>query len=181
VRPTTDRTREALFSIIAVRLPGCSFLDLFAGSGAIGLEAWSRGARSVCWVEANRRAAAGVRANAEALGVADPKVWVGDAVSVLKKELDGGPFDVIFADPPYEWGQAEAPGHPRRKGAHRGGSVAMLAEMIRAAGHLAQGGVFILEQSADAAEQELPGWRLIDRRKYGKTKLLFFSEEDPLP
>lgn len=101
-RPTSDRVREALFSMLASRLgtfEGLRVADLFAGSGALGLEALSRGAAHATFVESDAKAAATIRRNAERLG-ANFQLLSGSALSLAKSE----PFDLIFADPPYATG-----------------------------------------------------------------------------
>lgn len=101
VRPTSDRVREAWMSILAEDLPGARVLDLFAGSGALGLEALSRGAASVDFVEMHRASLAALTANIEALGAGDrARVHRGDAERFIAALPDGA-FDVAFADPPY--------------------------------------------------------------------------------
>ena len=107
VRPTTDRVREAWISIVAPRLADAVVLDLYAGSGALGLEALSRGARHATFVELAPESLKALRANIAGLGVADhATVYRGDAL----RWLDRAPamFDVAFADPPYGTGQAAA-------------------------------------------------------------------------
>lgn len=101
VRPTADRVREAWMSIVGPALPGSRVLDLFAGSGALGFEALSRGAAHVTMVELASPSLAAIRANAEALGVGD-RVTVrrGDALRFIR-QLPATSFDVAFADPPY--------------------------------------------------------------------------------
>lgn len=107
-RPTTDRAREAWFSIIAAALPGARVLDLFAGSGALGLEALSRGASEATFVENDPRALAALRKNVDALGAGDRvSIIRGDALRAARA-LEVGAFDVAFADPPYERGFATA-------------------------------------------------------------------------
>jgi 16S rRNA (guanine966-N2)-methyltransferase len=105
-RPTADRVRETLFSMLASRLGSFEDLrvaDLFAGSGALGLEALSRGARSVTFVENDAKAAATIRRNAEKLG--EPiQLLTGSALALPRSE----PFDLIFADPPYSAGSGSA-------------------------------------------------------------------------
>lgn len=127
-RPTADRVREALFSMLASRLgsfDGLRVADLFAGSGAFGFEALSRGAAHATFVEADPAAAAAIRANAAALGVGEMVRILGrSALSLPRAE----PFDLVFADPPY------APG----SGSAAVGSVA-------AAGWLAPGGWMAVE------------------------------------
>jgi len=104
-RPTSDRVREALFSRIESLLSGlvgALVLDLYAGSGAVGLEALSRGAAHAVLIEADRRTAALVRSNADLLGLADRvEVLVGTVDRVLSRE-PGAPADFVFADPPYD-------------------------------------------------------------------------------
>ncbi|MGE5927189.1 MAG: 16S rRNA (guanine(966)-N(2))-methyltransferase RsmD [Gemmatimonadota bacterium] len=101
VRPTSDRVREAWMSILADDLPGARVLDLFAGSGALGLEALSRGAASADFVEMHRASLATLVANIEALGAGDrARVHRADAERFIAA-LPAGAFDVAFADPPY--------------------------------------------------------------------------------
>jgi len=101
VRPTSDRVREAWMSILGDAIPGSRVLDLFAGSGALGLEALSRGAVSAEFVEMHRASLAALTANIAALGVGDvATVRRGDAGRYAEK-LEAGAFDVAFADPPY--------------------------------------------------------------------------------
>jgi 16S rRNA (guanine966-N2)-methyltransferase len=99
-RPTSDRVREALFSILG-DVSGARVLDLYAGSGALGIEALSRGAREVVFVESGRRAADAIRANLHAVGDPDAMIWVGDALAYLRRADPEAPFDLVFADPPY--------------------------------------------------------------------------------
>jgi len=101
-RPTSDRVREALFSALEVLLDldGLRVLDLYAGSGALGFEALSRGAKSATFVEADRRAADVLRTNARDLGFTNTTVVGRPAESVVAVSADE-PYDLIFADPPY--------------------------------------------------------------------------------
>ncbi len=106
VRPTADRVREALFNLLGQRLDAERVLDLFAGSGALGIEALSRGAREAVFVEQRRGNAALIRANLEALDAADlGRVVVADAHRYVDRR-DAELYDTVFADPPY----AELPG-----------------------------------------------------------------------
>lgn len=107
-RPTADRVREALFSALGP-LDGEAVLDLFAGSGALGIEALSRGAGQAVFVERDRRAVAVLRANLAALDLAEPEAVVrpAEALAVLRDaSRRGGPYDLVFLDPPY----GDAPG-----------------------------------------------------------------------
>jgi 16S rRNA (guanine966-N2)-methyltransferase len=108
VRPTADRVREAWFSIISPTIEGATVLDLFAGSGALGLEALSRGARHATFVELGAGSLAALRHNIAEFGLEDrTTVRRGDALRYVTK-LAAGAFDLAFADPPYRSGQAEA-------------------------------------------------------------------------
>jgi 16S rRNA (guanine966-N2)-methyltransferase len=108
VRPTADRVREAWFSILGDAIPGARVLDLFAGSGALGLEALSRGAAHATFVELSPPSLRTLNANVAALGVADRStVHRGDALRFVAR-LPERAFDVAFADPPYTTGQAAA-------------------------------------------------------------------------
>jgi 16S rRNA (guanine966-N2)-methyltransferase len=150
-RPTADRTRETLFSMLTSRLGSFEDLrvaDLFAGSGALGLEALSRGAASATFVESDAKAAAVIRRNAEKLG-APVQVLAGSALALPRSEA----FDLIFADPPY------APGS---------GSAAVAA--VAAAGWLAPGGWISVETSRD--DDVEPGELVIDAtRNVGRARL----------
>lgn len=101
-RPTTDKIKETLFNILQGDIPGCSFLDLFAGSGQIGLEALSRGAKSAVFVENNRRAAACIADNIRFTKFdAQAKLMQMDVLSALRRMEGQEQFDVVFMDPPY--------------------------------------------------------------------------------
>ena len=104
-RPTTDRIKETLFNMISSRIPGCRFLDLFSGSGAIGIEALSRGAACAAFVEQDRNALAVIRQNLNFTHLTEhARVIAGDAVRIVRSMDGEKPFDVIFMDPPYENG-----------------------------------------------------------------------------
>ena len=103
VRPTSDRLRETLFNILAPCIEGCRFLDLCAGSGAVGIEALSRGARDVVFVDLSRRACAVIEENLESIGIANgARIVNRDALSALKRLAgESEQFDIAFFDPPY--------------------------------------------------------------------------------
>jgi 16S rRNA (guanine966-N2)-methyltransferase len=103
-RPTSDRVRESLFNIIAARVPDARFLDLCAGSGAVGLEAISRGAASAVFVDQSRRALEQIEENIERCGVDDRVRILGrDALSALRTlAAAGDQFDLVYVDPPYD-------------------------------------------------------------------------------
>jgi 16S rRNA (guanine966-N2)-methyltransferase len=100
VRPTSDRLRETLFNILAPQIEGARFLDLFAGTGAVGLEALSRGAREAVLVEANKRAARTIRDNISLLDIADVTLVVEQEAAKALRTLNGQ-FELVFLDPPY--------------------------------------------------------------------------------
>jgi 16S rRNA (guanine966-N2)-methyltransferase len=107
VRPTADRVRESWMSIVAPELPGARVADLFAGSGALGLEALSRGAASADFVELAPASLAALRANIETLGIAgQARVHRGDALRFVER-LGPAAYDLVFADPPYTTAAAE--------------------------------------------------------------------------
>lgn len=103
-RPTSDRLRETLFNVLAPRIQGARFLDLYAGTGAVGLEALSRGAAEVCFVEAAASAAKFIRANIAALGITfSLNIEITDVAAFLRKAAAAKrTFNLIFLDPPYD-------------------------------------------------------------------------------
>jgi 16S rRNA (guanine966-N2)-methyltransferase len=106
VRPTLDRVREAWMSILQLDIPGARVVDFFAGSGALGLEALSRGAESVTLVEKSARSVRSIAKNIEALGAGESAtIERADAIQ-FARGLSAGDFDLAFADPPYEGGFA---------------------------------------------------------------------------
>lgn len=167
IRPTQDRVRQALFSSIAARVPGSRFLDLFAGSGAVGLEAWSRGAGFVCWVEQAPRTASTLKANAQALCGRERggslRIVTDDVARFLRRGPVGDPFDVIFADPPY----GDRPGQP-------GGWLGRLLALLAESAWLKREGLFVMEQSAREGLVDVAGWALADAKRYGETALLVY-------
>ena len=152
-RPTADRVRETLFSMLVSRLgpfDGLRVADLFAGSGALGFEALSRGAAFACFVESDSRAAAAIRANAANLGALDRIEIIGGSALILPRTKS---FDLIFADPPY------APGS---------GTAAVQA--VAAASWLAPGGWLAVETAnRDSVE---PGDCVLDtERPVGRARI----------
>lgn len=105
-RPTTDRIKETLFNILQNDLPGCHFLDLFAGSGAIGIEALSRGAAKAVFVDNSKEALSCIRQNLEKTHLADRAIVIGQDCAGAIHALDAKKmhFDIIFMDPPYDRG-----------------------------------------------------------------------------
>jgi 16S rRNA (guanine966-N2)-methyltransferase len=160
IRPTQDRVREALFSMLQNDIPGCDFLDLFAGTGSAGLEALSRGARSATFVEADGAHLAILRENAKfclknssqsrtTMIRADVYRWIAS--------YSGPGFSVVFADPPYALGESRG--------------YASVLSTLAAKGVVIPGGLFIAEMTAVQKAEETPGWELIKDRTYGKTRI----------
>jgi 16S rRNA (guanine966-N2)-methyltransferase len=147
LRPTPDRVRETLFNWLAPHIGGMRVLDLFAGSGALGIEAVSRGASSAVLVESNPAAAKQLRESVIRLGLGNARVEGADAMAYLKRAMSPGgegPFDLIFLDPPFDSGLQE----PALK-------------LIARLGALAPGGFCYLESPRRAALPSLPdGWAL---------------------
>lgn len=166
VRPTSERAREALFNILGQDLSGCDVLDLFAGSGAFGFEALSRGARRVVFVELSPKTAVSLRQTAEELGVdREARVVVGRVEEVLDRARLGGPYHVILADPPY--GASAATG---------------LVKGVDAGGLLGMHGTLVIERDKrDPAGSGTPGLRLVRTAEYGRTALDFFKYSNPRP
>ena len=160
IRPTQDRVREAVFNIIQFEVAGSDFLDLFAGSGAVGLEALSRGAKSVTFVEANRRHLAVLNENLATIlgraGGAGRETIAADAYRWISA-YSGLGFSIGFADPPYALGEEK-------------GYAQVLATLAER-GVIRSGGLFIAEMTAVQKAEETPGWELVRDRTYGKTRI----------
>jgi 16S rRNA (guanine966-N2)-methyltransferase len=156
-RPTSDRAREGLFGTISSMvgsLAGARVLDLYAGSGAVGLEALSRGAEHVLLVEHGARARNVIRENIEAIGLPGAVLAAGTVERVLARGPDGDRYDVVFADPPYALPQA---------GVSR--VLALLAEH----GWLAPGALVIVERATRSGPPNWPDGFVPDRaRRYGE-------------
>jgi len=153
-RPTADRTRETLFSMLASRLgsfEGLRVADLYAGSGALGLEALSRGAEHVTFVETDRAALKAIEANIEALKVPD-KVAVRAISAAALPSAE--PFDMLFADPPYE-----------------PGSGTVVAAAVAKSGWLAPGGWMAIETHRGDEVAAPGGWEVEAERDVGRARL----------
>ncbi len=112
LRPTSDRLRETLFNVLATRVPGARVLDVYAGTGALGIEALSRGAAHVTFVESDRRAQALIAENLERCGIAGGyaiiRASASRAVTDVRRGSSFVPFDIVLLDPPYDHPAAEA-------------------------------------------------------------------------
>ncbi|HEX3931438.1 MAG TPA: 16S rRNA (guanine(966)-N(2))-methyltransferase RsmD [Nocardioides sp.] len=160
-RPTSDRVREALFATIESwcgSLGGLRFLDLYAGSGAVGLEAWSRGAGVVTLVERDRRSAAMIRANAQELGFNRAHIVTG-AVSGALARQPSAPYDVAFLDPPYALDEEAV-----------GSDLVALVEH----GWLVPGALVVVERGSRGPEPPWPeSLREGRQKRYGETVLWY--------
>jgi len=164
-RPTSDRVRESMFSTVESRLladgtgwGAVDVLDLYAGSGALGLEALSRGARSVTLVESDRAAARVLRANEAAVGLPGGKV-VESRVDALNRSGIGVTAHLVLVDPPYDV--------PAQR-------VATELEALATAGAIAPDALIIVERPARDADPPLPSsWVLLPERRYGDTVLWY--------
>ncbi len=157
-RPTTDRVRESVFNLLAARIDfaGLHVLDLYAGSGALGLEALSRGAASALFVESDARAAAVITGNIATLGVRGASVRQGAVAAVLAAGAVR-PVDLVLADPPYEVDDAQ---------------VSDMLVAVVSAGWTMPGTVAVVERSTSGPELRWPDrWSAWSARRYGDTRI----------
>lgn len=160
VRPTADRVREAIFSILGGRVAGADVLDLFAGTGALGLEALSRGAREAVFVESDPAAFAALRRNIAALGAGGAEALPLDFRRAIGRLARAGRrFDLVFLDPPYG----------------KGLSAAAAGGLARA-GLLAPGASVVVEEAARAGPGGFPrGWTVALNRQYGEARVILLE------
>lgn len=157
-RPTTDRTRESIASMIlsaaGLDLTGASVLDAFAGSGAMGFELVSRGAARAVLIDKDRRAQAAIRRTAASLGAGPDTVrpLAGDAFALAARGIAGAPFDVVFLDPPYAVPAEQVTG---------------LVETLAATGQLAPGAIVVYEHAANAPGIAAQGLTLKKSKSHG--------------
>lgn len=157
IRPTTDRVRESLFNLISEYIPDSNVLDLFGGSGALSLEAVSRGARESTVCDIDKRAIELIAYNTERLSF-------GDRVKILNKSADGfiaecnDAFDIIFLDPPYNRGIIEP-----------------IMERLVQRGMLSEDGIIVLESDATDCRGDFSGLEIIKQRKYGRTYITVYK------
>ena len=162
VRPTTDRTREALFSIIQSYVVGAKVLDLFAGAGSLGLEALSRGAKNCEFVDMNRTCTAVIEKNLATLNLKGGSVINADVLSFLKRAR--GNYDLIFADPPYY----KVPGD-------RDFASELLVEG-NCLNILDNNGLLVLEIDARHKPIVPATWEVVDQRRYGGCAIFFMRK-----
>lgn len=159
-RPTSDRIREALFSSLEHHLGSFAtleVLDLFAGSGALGLEALSRGARRVMLVEKDRRAVEVIRRNIAKVDMPGASVAQDDATQIVALAPLRGTYDVVFMDPPYSMTDAQ---------------VESVIAGLSSQGWLNDEATLVVERSKDSRLKFGPGWEVLGEREYGGTQLV---------
>ena len=163
-RPTSEKVREAVFAILG-SVEGDRVLDLFAGSGALGIEALSRGAAHATFVDAGRPAVAAIRDNLRELGLeARATVIPGDAVVTAARHLGAAPWRVVFVDPPYR------------------SDLASRAVLALPCERLAEDAVIVIEHDRRSAPPETLGSLLrTDQRRYGDTLISFFARSPGVP
>jgi 16S rRNA (guanine966-N2)-methyltransferase len=160
VRPTSDKLRETLFNMLGTRVPGAHVLDAYAGTGAVGIEALSRGAAHVTFVDSDRRAVALIDANLGRLGVRERYVIIRAALADAVRQLRDRRFDIIFLDPPY-------------------GPTTLTEALALAAPLTTPNTVVVVEHAAKNAAPEAAGTlvRVNDRRS-GDSALSFFRRSE---
>ena len=159
-RPTASRVREALFSVIMPRLAGAKVLDAFAGSGALGLEALSRGAKTATFIEEDAAALKVLRRNVENCRLIGAKIIPGDALRFLRQA--GEPYDIIFLDPPY-----------------RSAILAQALTALLESNTLATDALITAEIAATEEFHPPPGLNIIKHSHYGQTALYYLQKQQP--
>jgi 16S rRNA (guanine966-N2)-methyltransferase len=160
-RPTTDFVRQAMFSILGERIISARVADLFAGSGALGLEALSRGADSCVFVDESHQSIKIIRQNLTTTQLTGGRVMQADVLSFLKR--DTARYDLIFADPPY----AKHPLDTEH--------IGKLLHSGLLLPRLENDGIFYAEVAKSTASPEHPDWTLVDRRHYGSSAILLYQ------
>lgn len=161
-RPTTDRIKESLFNILSPMLCECSFLDLFSGSGGIGIEALSRGAKKAVFVDKDRQALKAIEYNLEKTGFKDISTvigadWKRAFTAFEQKNLS---FDLIFMDPPYY-----------------SDFIENILDEIKKSGILNNDGIVVIEQAKDEEDIRISGFEVFRIKDYGKTTKMTFLRE----
>ena len=159
VRPTADHVKQAMFNILQFDLEGRRVLDLFGGTGQLGIEALSRGAREAVFTDSSRTSVQLIRENLKRCGL-EGKVLQTDALSYLAR---GEKFDVIFIDPPYDSGLYQT-----------------VLERINAVDNLTEGGIIVCEARAGTELPELASpYRKLRERRYGTVKICLYGKNGP--
>jgi 16S rRNA (guanine966-N2)-methyltransferase len=162
VRPTMDRVKAAIFSSLGDAIIGAPVLDLFAGSGALGIEGLSRGAASAIFVEDDRQSAEAIEKNLAKTNLKG-RVRDQDVFDFLRQRSNADKFQIIFADPPYE------------KGQHDENCTEKLLRSETLAQLLEPGGIFVLEKRPTDTLPEMKLWRVLRQKTYGATEVLFLE------
>ncbi|HLW35496.1 MAG TPA: 16S rRNA (guanine(966)-N(2))-methyltransferase RsmD [Chthoniobacterales bacterium] len=163
VRPTMDRVKAAIFSSLGEAVIGARVLDLFAGTGALGIEALSRGAESALFVDDDRQSIAAIEKNLEKSGLRG-RIRGADVFRFLKSAAPTGEtFRIVFADPPYE-----------KMKSGEGYTDKLLSDPTLP-NLIEPDGIFVLEKRPDENIPEMKLWELIRKKKYGATEVLFLS------
>lgn len=162
LRPTMDRVRAAVFSSLGDLVPGSSVLDLFAGSGGMGIEALSRGAARAVFADNNERCVRCIRENLRMAGV-DGSVQTVDAYRFLELYAEPASFDLIFADPPYSKKEGDTD------------HAAALLSSTKLAAALKPGGLFVLEKNAGSKVPSDLVFDLVKSRRYGGSEILYLA------
>src|SRR6187399_486512 len=161
VRPTMDRVKAAIFSSLGEAIIGARVLDLFAGSGALGIEALSRGAASALFIENDRQSAEAIEKNLVKTNL-QGRVRGQDVFDFLRQRSNDEKFQIIFADPPYETTKRES-------------SAEKLLNNETLRQLLEPGGIFVLEKSPTDILPQTNLWRVLRQKTYGATEVLFLS------
>ena len=164
VRPTADRVKESVFNIIGSKIIGAEVLDLFAGTGNLGLESWSRGAAAITFIDESKESLRLVSSNiAKCKAEKDCTVLKGSAVNVAERLYQQGKrFDFAFCDPPYSKGWIER-----------------IFSILKRSPFLKAGGYLVVERAGDDDLPQLPaGYELVRSEKYGSTKVDFIYFEN---
>lgn len=160
IRPTSDRVKESLFNILGTRLTDCAFLDLFAGTGGIGIEAYSRGAAQVVFIDESSKSIKILKSNLDKLSISDKvEVYNTDYLNAIKRlDYDNKKFDIIFIDPPYLKGFEQ---------------IALL--QISECNMLADEGIIVVEHDLkDKMQENIGKLKLTRQNRYGNTMLSFY-------
>lgn len=160
-RPTTDRVRESVFGVLAPVIAGAKVLDLFAGSGSLGLEALSRGANQCVFVERDRGACRVIEENLKKTALAGGQIRPMEVSRFLQGRGSG--FDLVFADPPYADGLSDPSSE--------------LMKVDDWSDWLADEGYLILEQEASSDLMDLGGLEVLQSREYGRSRITFYRKE----
>ena len=158
-RPITDRVKETLFGILGERVPGARVLDLYAGSGAIGIEALSRGAAHATFVERAPTALAAVRTNLERTRLGDSARIEPRDVEAFLRDATDGPWELVFLDPPYEL-------------------RAIVSPLRAVMPHLAPGATIVVKHFWRTEPPEVAGLEAVRQRRFGETMLTFWEAEN---